>query len=160
EGVRHQAALGRRQQPQDLRFAAQPERAYPASPHQVDGAPGRRAIAAAAGPGRAMADLPLIRGERGSIFAHRRGKRLNVAQHLGDVRRLVARLPGCAHVLNACADRYAFAVALGAALVRGQPSLLPSNQTPDFLAQVVSTYPDAYCIAEAPVQHPGLETVV
>lgn len=107
-----------------------------------------------------MADLPLIRGARGSIIARRGGRALSVAQYLCDVRRLAARLPAGGHVLNACADRYAFAVALGAALVRGQASLLPSNQTPDFLAQLLAAFPDAYCIGEARVDHPGLETVL
>jgi acyl-coenzyme A synthetase/AMP-(fatty) acid ligase len=107
-----------------------------------------------------MADLPLIRGERGSTFAYRHGKALSVAQYLCDVRRLAGRLPARKHALNACADRYAFAVALGAALLRGQASLLPPNQTPEFLAQVIAAYPDAYCLAERAVDHPGLDTVV
>jgi acyl-coenzyme A synthetase/AMP-(fatty) acid ligase len=107
-----------------------------------------------------MADLPLIRGERGSIFAYRHGRALSVAQYLHDVRRLAARLPGSGYVLNACADRYAFAVALGAALVRGQASLLPPNQTPDLLTKLRAAYPDLYCLCDAKVEHPGLETVL
>src|SRR4051794_14981933 len=99
--------------------------------------PGRRRAISAPGPGPRMADLPLIRAERGSTFAYRRGRALSVAQYLSDVRHLARRLPAGQHVLNACADRYAFAVALGAALVRGQVSLLPPNQTPDFLAKLV-----------------------
>ncbi len=107
-----------------------------------------------------MADLPLIRGERGSTFAYRHGKALSVAQYLCDVAHLAERLPERRHVLNACADRYAFAVALGAALARGQASLLPSNQTADFLAKLVAAYPDTYCLGEAPVEHAGLDTVI
>jgi acyl-coenzyme A synthetase/AMP-(fatty) acid ligase len=107
-----------------------------------------------------MADLPLIRGERGSTFAYRHGKALSVAQYLCDVRSLARRLPAGKHVLNACSDRYAFAVALGAALVRGQVSLLPPNQTPDFLAKLVSAHPDTYCLSETRIDHPGLETVL
>jgi acyl-coenzyme A synthetase/AMP-(fatty) acid ligase len=106
-----------------------------------------------------MADLPLIRGERGSTFAYRHGKALSVEQYLRDVRRLAERLPARQHVLNACADRYAFAVALGAALARGQASLLPPNQTPDLLAQLSAAYPDTYCLCETRVDHPGLDTV-
>jgi acyl-coenzyme A synthetase/AMP-(fatty) acid ligase len=106
-----------------------------------------------------MADLPLIRGERGSTFAYRHGKALSVAQYLCDVRRLAERLPAGRHVLNACADRYAFAVALGAALVRGQASMLPPNQTPDLLTKLRAAYPDLYCLCETTVDHPGLETV-
>jgi acyl-coenzyme A synthetase/AMP-(fatty) acid ligase len=120
----------------------------------------RGRVIAAPWAGFRMADFPLIRGERGSIFAYRHGRALGVEQYLCDVRALAGRLPARGHVLNACADRYAFAVALGAALVRGQASLLPPNQTPDLLAELASAYPGVYCVCETRVEHPGLETVV
>jgi acyl-coenzyme A synthetase/AMP-(fatty) acid ligase len=107
-----------------------------------------------------MADFPLIRGERGSIFAYRNGRALSAAQYLCDVRRLAERLPAAKYALNACADRYSFAVALGAALARGQTCLLPPNQTPDLLAKLRSAYAELYCLCDTNVQHPGLETVV
>jgi acyl-coenzyme A synthetase/AMP-(fatty) acid ligase len=107
-----------------------------------------------------MADLPLIRAGRGSIFAYRHGRALGVDQYLRDVRRLAAQLPDRRYVLNACADRYAFAVAFGAALVRGQSSLLPPNHTPDLLAKLQASYPDQYCLCDTDVRHPGLDTVV
>jgi acyl-coenzyme A synthetase/AMP-(fatty) acid ligase len=111
------------------------------------------------GPGSRMAELPLIRGDLASVFAHRHGGAISVAQYLGDVQRLCGRLPDREHVLNACSDRYCFAVALGAALARGQSCLLPPNQTPDLLAKLRSAYPDLYCLCETDVAHPGLETV-
>jgi hypothetical protein len=38
--------------------------------------------------------------------------------------------------VNLCVDRYAFAVSLGAALVRGHASLLPPDARPDTLARL------------------------
>ena len=70
-----------------------------------------------------MADLPLIRNFReDGVFAYCNGKPIGTAQFLQHVRQLASQLPSAAHVLNLCADRYHFSVALAAALVRSQVS--------------------------------------
>src|SRR5258706_15052544 len=73
-------------------------------------------------------------------------------------------LPERRHVLNLCADRYRFAVALGAALVRGQVSLLPPNQTLDLMERLTFRYPGLYCLVDQVAQggqpQCSLETVV
>lgn len=64
------------------------------------------------------------------------GRPITAARFVADAAALAARLPAQGAVINLCLDRYAFAVALGAALQRGLPSLLPPNARPDTLAQL------------------------
>jgi acyl-coenzyme A synthetase/AMP-(fatty) acid ligase len=58
------------------------------------------------------------------------------------------KLPEAQHVLLACQDRYAFAVGFGAALMRGQISLLPSTHTEELIAKLAMTYPHTYCLRD------------
>ena len=51
-------------------------------------------------------------------------------------------------MLNACADRYRFAVGLGACLARGQVSLLPSTHTPEVIRQLRAFAPDVVCLTD------------
>ena len=91
--------------------------------------------------------LPLVRGfAPGAAFAYRDGRAIPVEAFLSDVAQLARALPERRHVLNLCTDRYRFAVAFAAALLRKQISLLPPNETPDVLARLESQYPDAYCL--------------
>jgi len=108
---------------------------------------------------------PLLSGYGAdAVFAYRRGRAIEVASYLQDVVRTAAMLPGRRHVLNLCTDRYLFAVALGAALMRGQVSLLPPNQTPDLIERLASRYPGLYCLVDQAAQGSSpqcsLETVV
>jgi acyl-coenzyme A synthetase/AMP-(fatty) acid ligase len=108
-----------------------------------------------------MANLPLIRGYgAGAVFAWHDGRAISVEEFLRDVARLAALLPARRYVLNFCEDRYRFAVGLAAALVRGQVSLLPPNQTPDLIERLASAYPGVYCLSGEPGQTLPLETVV
>ena len=84
------------------------------------------------------------------IAARRRGVPLSAAAFLAEVRRAAHRLPDSRHVLNVCADRYRFAVALCAAIVRGQVTLLPATTTPNVIASMREFAPDAYVVADAP----------
>lgn len=108
-----------------------------------------------------MTAVPLVRsyGAR-SVFAYRRGQAISVMEYLAHVAQVAAVLPERGHVLNVCVDRYQFAVGFGAALVRGQLSLLPPNVTPDLIERLTSRYPDAYCLSDGAAGPAGLETVV
>jgi acyl-coenzyme A synthetase/AMP-(fatty) acid ligase len=53
-------------------------------------------------------------------------------------------------VLNACADRYHFAVAFAAALTRGKVSLLPPTQTPAVMRQLADFAPDVVYLTDDP----------
>jgi acyl-coenzyme A synthetase/AMP-(fatty) acid ligase len=65
---------------------------------------------------------------------------LNVSRHLPDGN----------YALNLCRDRYFFIVAFLAALLKKQRNLLPPNQTPCTVAQLLENYPHSYCIADTP----------
>ncbi|UST53096.1 AMP-binding protein [Comamonadaceae bacterium OTU4NAUVB1] len=74
---------------------------------------------------------------------------------------LAARMPAGGPVVNLCNDRYAFAVALGAALVRGQPSLLPPDARADTLARLRQSHGDLVVLTDEPsLQTPGLSRVL
>jgi len=88
------------------------------------------------GPG---ADAPL---------AWRGGQPIARAQYLHDVAALAATLPAGGPVLAMTSDRYRFALALGAALVRGQAGLMPPNHTPDMVERLRGLFPGAYVLAD------------
>ncbi len=108
-----------------------------------------------------MNSLPLIAGfAEGAVFARRGRVAITSAGFLADCARLAALLPERAQVLNLCADRYRFVVGFGAALLRGQVSLLPPNHTPDLVAQLGHQYPQLYCLTDSADETVRLETVV
>ena len=84
------------------------------------------------------------------VLAYRRGESISVAHFLADVRQLAAALPAGRHVLNACADRYRFAVGMAAALLADKISLLPPTLTPEMVRQVRHFAPDVFCLADQP----------
>ena len=91
--------------------------------------------------------LPLVRGfSPGSPFAWRDGRALPVEAFLRNAAQLAGMLPERRHVLNLCADRYRFAVGFAAALMRGQISLLPPNESSDVLGRLRAQHPDLYCL--------------
>ncbi|MDH5578895.1 MAG: AMP-binding protein [Betaproteobacteria bacterium] len=107
-----------------------------------------------------MPGVPLIAGAAAaSPVAWREGRAITAAQYLADAARLAALLPACAHVLNACADRYRFAVGLGAALLRGQVTLLPPDHTPQTVQRLREFAADTYALADGTDAAPGLPQV-
>jgi acyl-coenzyme A synthetase/AMP-(fatty) acid ligase len=77
-----------------------------------------------------------------STFAWRGGRPMSVAGFLRDVAAVAARLPPTTHVLNACSDRYLFAVSLAAGMQRGMVTLLPPARTPGVIAHLRAEAPD------------------
>ena len=107
-----------------------------------------------------IAGVPLVALRAAAeAFAWSGGTRTSVRDFLADVAALAQRLPGRAHVVNLCTDRYRFAVAFAAALVRGQVSLLPPSRAPEFLLRLAGQYPDLYCLADEAVGWCPLEAV-
>ena len=98
-----------------------------------------------------MAAVPLFtHSSPGAPFAWRGGRVVSAHEFLRDVHGLAQRLPCAAHVLNACSDRYRFAVALAACLVDGRTTLLPSTRTPDVIRHVSGFAPDTICVTDDP----------
>jgi acyl-coenzyme A synthetase/AMP-(fatty) acid ligase len=95
--------------------------------------------------------LPLItHASAQDVLAWSDGEPITAAQFLADTRQLAAALPQGGHVLNAAANRYRFAVGLGAALLTGKVSLLPPTLTPEMVRRVRSFAPEVFCLADAP----------
>jgi acyl-CoA synthetase (AMP-forming)/AMP-acid ligase II len=91
----------------------------------------------------------------GGIVAWRAGRPISVTQFVAHVRELTHMLPAAGHVVNVCVDRYCFAVALAAALSRGQVSLLPSDLTPGNLRQLRAAYPGLYILGDSQLAFEG-----
>ena len=107
-----------------------------------------------------MAAVPFLsHSDPDEVVAFRGRRTVRVAEFLSDLRRVAASLPARSHLLNFCSDRYRFAVGLGAALSRGQVSLLPPTQTPEMLAQMQLAYPGLYALTDAPQALHGIEQV-
>jgi acyl-coenzyme A synthetase/AMP-(fatty) acid ligase len=81
-------------------------------------------------------------------LAWRAGQPITRRRYLQDVQALASRLPPGGPLLAMTADRYRFALALGAALLRGQAGLLPPNHTPDMIARLRRLFPQAYVLAD------------
>ena len=96
-----------------------------------------------------MTALPLIRGDDLDLpIAWRNGEPVSRRQYLADVNTLCTLLPGSGPMLNVTADRYHFAVGLGAAMLRGQDNLMPPNHTSDMVARLHGLFPKAYGLAD------------
>lgn len=98
-----------------------------------------------------MITFPLVtHSHAGDVLAWSHGKPITVADFLADVRQLAAALPAGRHVLNACGDRYRFAVGMAAALLADKISLLPPTLTPEMVRQVKYFAPDVFCLTDQP----------
>ncbi|MDF3034971.1 MAG: acyl-CoA synthetase [Paucimonas sp.] len=107
-----------------------------------------------------MSTFPLITHSSGdSTIAWRQGRQVKAAEYLADVAVLAKSLPAGRHVLNSCADRYRFMVGLGAALVTGRISLLPSTQTPEMIRHIREFATDTFCLTDNGATSIDLPTV-
>jgi len=96
-----------------------------------------------------MPDLPLACHHLAATFAYCRGRPVVTAEFLRDAARLAAALPERRYVVNLCSDRYRFTVGFAAALLRRQTTLMPANQTPDFIERLERRYPDSHRLSDA-----------
>jgi acyl-coenzyme A synthetase/AMP-(fatty) acid ligase len=90
------------------------------------------------------------------IVAWRSGHCVTASRFLAEVRRVADGLPPGRHVLNLCADRYRFAVALCAAILAGKISLLPPNHSPELIDRLRELYDDVYVISDSDQVQTGL----
>jgi len=92
--------------------------------------------------------MPLACGEPARAFALGSAGPITLARLLRQASALAQWLPEGSHCLNLCEDRYRFIVTLAAALIRGQPTLLPPSRAPGVVLEMLARYPDAYCIGD------------
>ncbi|NIO39630.1 MAG: hypothetical protein GTO41_05215, partial [Burkholderiales bacterium] len=81
-------------------------------------------------------------------LAWRAGRFVSAGEFLSDVKALVARLPERAFAVNLCRDRYCFAVAFAAVMMRGQTNLLPATQALESLRELQRQYEAAYLLVD------------
>ena len=94
-----------------------------------------------------------------AVVAWARGRAITALDYLAAVRHMATRLPPGAPVLNLCGRRHHFAVVLGAALLRGQPLLLPSTRTPEMLQQLGRQHPGLHAVIDEAIDTGGLPQV-
>lgn len=108
-----------------------------------------------------MQASPLIVAAAADVtVAWRAGRPVSAEQFVADVRRLAERLPRASHALNACGDRYRFAVALCASLLRECVTLLPPDHTPQTVRRLREFAPDVHALVDettAPIELPAVE---
>jgi acyl-CoA synthetase (AMP-forming)/AMP-acid ligase II len=107
--------------------------------------------------------LPLLADrDPDAPLAWRAGVPVSTRQFLADVARFAPVLPAEGPAVNLCVDRYAFAVSLGAALVRGHASLLPPDARPDTLARLVESHGTRLFALtdDTKLQTPGMQRVL
>lgn len=96
-----------------------------------------------------MNTYPLLAHDRADrVVSWKAGEPITAGRFLSDARRLAAAFPRGGHVLNACADRYRFAVGFAAALIAQRTSLLPPTLTPEMVRQVRVFAPDVFCLTD------------
>ncbi len=93
---------------------------------------------------------PLVGRSMDAILFYRQQRPVTAAAFLHDAAVLAAALPDAGHMVNLCRDRYAFAVAFAAALLRDQVCLLTGNQSPAGLMALAGQFPGAYAAADEP----------
>ena len=97
---------------------------------------------------------PLLRhAHADAVAAYAAGRAIAAGTFVADVQRIAARLAQHArerrYVVNACGDRYRFAVTFCAALLDGRVNLLPNSRAPAALAELAARYPEHVVVADA-----------
>lgn len=111
-------------------------------------------------PSLSLPVLPLACGPLDRAFARSPdGCRVSLATFLRQARALAAQLPNGSHCLNLCEDRYRFMLTLCAALMRGQPTLLPPSRAPNVILEMLERYPEAHCVGDDVLSGCPLERV-
>ncbi len=104
--------------------------------------------------------MPLILADDlDAPLAWRDGAPISRRQYLADLHALAARLPAAGPMLNFTADRYRFAIGLGAAMLRGQGSLMPPNHKPDTVERLRTLFPSTWALADADAPALQLPTI-
>ena len=97
----------------------------------------------------ATTTVPLIaHASAAAAVAYRRSRPILAGQFLADAAHLSGQLPAGKHVLNACVDRYRFAVGFAACLLARKISLLPSTHTPEVIEHLRDFAADAVCLTD------------
>ncbi len=95
------------------------------------------------------AQEPLIGRLPDAVLFYWQNRPVTAAAFLQDALRLAQELPDATHMVNLCRDRYAFAVAFAAALLRRQPCLLTGDHSRLGLAALAERFPGSFAAVNA-----------
>jgi acyl-coenzyme A synthetase/AMP-(fatty) acid ligase len=108
-----------------------------------------------------MSSFPLLQGfEAASTIGWCRGEPVTAARFCASALELAERLPRKRYVLNLCEDRLNFMLALSAALIAGQASLLPPSRAAGVVREIFASHPDACCLADHNELPAGLPAMI
>jgi acyl-coenzyme A synthetase/AMP-(fatty) acid ligase len=95
------------------------------------------------------ASVPLLRGDPAApVLLRTDGSAIDRATLLRQIHALAAQLPDAPSVINVCESRHHFLVALCAAAVRGQVSLMPPSRAPESIADIAARYPGSTVVGD------------
>lgn len=95
-----------------------------------------------------MPKLPLLQHNLRATVAVRETGPVRASEFMAAAHALAVTLPERRQVINICRDRYRFTLGFAAALLREQTTLMPPNQTPDFVERLEHAYPDSYRLTD------------
>ncbi|QTD43686.1 AMP-binding protein [Ottowia testudinis] len=107
---------------------------------------GDSARVALAPPCPLQARYPLSHHAPDEVLAYFPDKRLTAGRFFRDALMLAPALTSGGHVINACHDRYLFAVSLAATLLAGKLTLMPPSFATQAMGQLQAGYPDLRCL--------------
>ena len=87
-------------------------------------------------------------------FVAEANRTLTVGEFAADIAACADSLPSCRFAVNACTNRYRFAVAFFAAITRGQINLLPSRRDAATLDALRRDYQDSAILSDKPADEP------
>jgi acyl-coenzyme A synthetase/AMP-(fatty) acid ligase len=91
----------------------------------------------------------LVAGAPARLFAFDRAGTVDLAGFTREVRAVAGLLPAGAFAVNLCEDRHRFMVALCAAALRGQTTLLPPSRASAVVGEVLARHRDSYALVDA-----------
>ncbi|NCF26506.1 MAG: AMP-binding protein [Gammaproteobacteria bacterium] len=100
---------------------------------------------------------PLLTHGPGQCVAIWRDQAVSREVCLAHVRQLAEQLPEARFAINLCNDRYVFMIALAAAMIRGQCTLLPPGRAPKLIEELAADYAGSYCLTDATTGVEGIE---
>lgn len=83
-----------------------------------------------------------------------------VREFVSDVARFTEALPDRPALLNLLSNRYDFLVGFGAAMLRGQVTLLPQSRAPETLSLIAKDYGESYCLTNPGESIEGIDCIM
>lgn len=101
---------------------------------------------------------PLLHAHPDATVAWRAGQPVTRRAFMAHAAHVADSFPPGHHLLNACHDRYRFAVTLVAGMLSGRVNLMPSTYTAEVVRQLAEFAPDTFLVTDGgeSTRHPGL----